>query len=399
MNLFKKEERSINYETLIESLSSNKIYISKASVEKIPVVAQSIKKIAGTISSLPIELIIKEQFKNTILENDPRLYLLNTECNEFQTAYSYKNRIVEDLLFYGVHYSYIERDGKIKGLHPIDYTTVTEKNIIDNDGKIIDKEIIYTLNNTVQQRNGYEILRIDTGGRGILNSTNLLELILSHDDILKSAITNISYPSGYLKTDGRLTQNTINKMKESWRKIYGGKNNIGKTIILEEGLTYHPLNIDLNNIQSLDNKKAFIEDVERLFNLFNISSNEDYLKYTISPLLSCIENALTTQLLLTSEKQNNTKFIFNTEEVAKASERERIEAISIAVKSGLLTVNEARLRLNENPFILDSRKDFLSMSQGNIFLFADSTLTVPNMGISLDAEGKLEAKPQGEKHD
>ena len=188
-------------------------------------------------------------------------------------------------------------------------------------------------------------------------------------------------------------------MKESWRKIYGGKNNIGKTIILEEGLTYHPLNIDLNNIQSLDNKKAFIEDVERLFNLFNISSNEDYLKYTISPLLSCIENALTTQLLLTSEKQNNTKFIFNTEEVAKASERERIEAISIAVKSGLLTVNEARLRLNENPFILDSRKDFLSMSQGNIFLFADSTLTVPNMGISLDAEGKLEAKPQGEKHD
>lgn len=102
MGLFKKkEERSITYNALIESLSSNKIYISKNTVEKIPVVKESISKIAGTIASLPIELMIKEKYKNTIIEDDVRLYLLNTENNQYQTAYNFKYKIIEDLLLYG----------------------------------------------------------------------------------------------------------------------------------------------------------------------------------------------------------------------------------------------------------------------------------------------------------
>lgn len=400
MKLFKKkEERSMSYDTLIESLSNNKIYISKNTVEKIPVVKESISKIAGTIASLPIELMIKEQFKNTINEDDVRLYLLNTENNQYQTAYNYKYRIVEDLLLYGKHYSYVHRKGtKIKGLYPIDYKTVTEKDAIDKNGIIIDKEIHYTLNNMVQKRNAYDVLIIDSGNKGILNSNKLLELMLSHDEMLENVLNNISLPSGYLKSDGRLTQQTIDRMKTSWKNFYTGGKNAGKTIILEEGLTYKTFDIDLNKLQSLDNKKAFVEDVQRLFGLFNIKSDSDYLKYCIAPLVSCIENALSCQLLLTSEKENNMKFRINCEEVARASEVERIEAISSAVNAGLLTLNEARQRLDENPFILDSGKDFLSISQGKIMLFKDSTLTIPNMGTVLDAEGKQEVKAEGESN-
>lgn len=400
MGLFKKkEERSMSYDALIESLSNNKIYISKNTVEKIPVVKESISKIAGTIASLPIELMIKEKYKNTIIENDVRLYLLNTENNQYQTAYNYKYRIVEDLLLYGKHYSYIHRKGtRIKGLYPIDYKTVTEKDAIDKNGIIIDKEIHYTLNNMVQKRNAYDVLIVDSGNKGILNSNKLLELMLSHDEMLENVIKNISMPSGYLKSEGRLTQNTIERMRASWKDLYTGGKNAGKTIILEEGLTYQTFDVDLNKLQSLDNKKAFTEDVQRLFNLYDVKNDSEYLKYCISPLVSCVENALSCQLLLTSEKENNMKFRINCEEVARASEAERIEAISSAVNAGLLTLNEGRQRLDENPFILDSGKDFLSISQGKIMLFKDSTLTIPNMGTVLDAEGKQEVKAEGENN-
>lgn len=46
MGLFKKniEERSISYDTLLQSLNTNKVYISKQSIEKLPIIQESIKK-------------------------------------------------------------------------------------------------------------------------------------------------------------------------------------------------------------------------------------------------------------------------------------------------------------------------------------------------------------------
>ncbi|WP_297712944.1 phage portal protein [Clostridium sp.] len=401
MGLFNKknvEERSLSYNALIESLSNNKIYISKNTVEKIPVVHESIKKIAGTIAALPVELMVKDRFKNTIIDNDIRLYLLNTENNNYQNAYNYKYRIVEDLLLYGKHYSYIERKGiKIIGLYPIEYKTVTEKDVINENGVIVDKTINYSLNNMVQTRNAYDVLIIDTGNKGILNSNKLLELMISHDEMLQSVIENISMPSGYLKSSGRLTEATINRMRTSWKDIYTGGKNAAKTIILEEGLDYKQLDVNLNNIQSLENKKIFVEDVERLFSLYDVKSDSEYLKYTIAPLVSCIENALSCQLLLTTEKEKNTMFLFNCEMVDRADEKTRIEAIALAVDKGLLTINEARLRLDENPFLLDTQEEFLSLSQGKIMLLKDGKVVIPNMGTSLNIDDEA-VKPEGENN-
>ena len=249
----------------------------------------------------------------------------------------------------------------------------------------------------VQARNAYDVLIIDTGNKGILNSNKLLELMLSHDEMLQSVIENISMPSGYLKSEGRLTEATINRMRTSWKDIYTGGKNAAKTIILEEGLDYKQLDVNLNNIQSLENKKIFVEDVQRVFNLYNIKNDSEYLKYTIAPLVSCIENALSCQLLLTSEKEKNTMFLFNCEMVDRADEKTRIEAIALAVDKGLLTVNEARLRLDENPFLLDTQEEFLSLSQGKIMLLKDGKVVIPNMGTSLNIDDEA-VKPEGEEN-
>lgn len=392
MGLFKKniEERSISYDTLLQSLNTNKVYISKQSIEKLPIIQESIKKICGSIASLPIELIQKQKDRNNIIEDDIRLYLLNVEANNYLTSYNLKYRICEDLLLYGKSYCYIERKGiKIESLHPVDFQTVTEKNSIDKNGIIQSKDIEFTLNNTLQKRNSYEVLIVDTGNKGVLNSSKLLELLIKHDEMLENVIKNISMPSGFLKTEGRLTQNTINKMKESWKSIYAGSHNAAKTIILEEGLSYSPLDIDLNKFQNNETKAAFIEDAQRLFGLFNIKSDSEYLKYCISPLVSCIESALTSQLLLTSEKEKNTKFIFDCEVIDRADEKTRIESISLGLDKGIYTINEARQKLDMANFMLDSQEEFLSISQGKIMLLKDGKVVVPNMGTSLNIDDEI----------
>ena len=386
MGLFKKQQvEERNYNALIESLISNNIYVSKDSVVKIPTAAEAIKKISGAIASLPVELIRKEEDKNIFLDDD-RLYLLNVEANEYLTAYSYKYRIVEDLLLFGKHYSYIERRGsKIIGLHPIDYTSVSEKNSVNSNGIIVDKTINFTLNNMVLSKNAYEVMIIDSGNKGILNSNKVLELALKYDEMMGKVIENIAMPGGILKADGRLTQSAIDRLRTSWQNLYGGAKNSGKTVILEEGLDYKQFDIDLNKIQGTDNKQNFTDDIEKLFGLFKINNDSDFLKYTLSPIISAIESGLLS-LLTYKERENKTKFYFDTEEIVRVDEKTRVEGLSLAVSSGLLTINEARAKLNENSFILDSGDDFLSVSMGKIMLKKDGTVVLPNMGTAMSLD-------------
>ncbi|MEI3368694.1 MAG: hypothetical protein V8R03_06780 [Clostridium sp.] len=78
-NKIKKQikERLLSYDALIKILSNKKIYISKNTIEKIPVVNESIKTSGRTIASLPMELMVKDRFNNNIIENDIRLFILN----------------------------------------------------------------------------------------------------------------------------------------------------------------------------------------------------------------------------------------------------------------------------------------------------------------------------------
>ena len=133
--------------------------------------------------------------------------------------------------------------------------------------------------------------------------------------------------------------------------------------------------------------------------MFNIKSDSDYLKYCISPLVSCIESALTSQLLLTSEKEKNTKFIFDCEVIDRADEKTRIESISLGLDKGIYTINEARQKLDMANFMLDSQEEFLSISQGKIMLLKDGKVVVPNMGTSLNIDDEtveLKGEENGE---
>ena len=371
MKLFKKttpqlEERSFKM-ALSQAFTTSNIYINDSIIEKIPSISENINLISGTIAQMPVYLYTEDKSLRVLRKNnDYREFLLNNESSEFETSYNWKYTLVRDLLLYGKSYSYIQRQGnKIIGLHRVDPKTVTK----------------------TCKANIFDFLIIEKGN-GILNSTNLLELMMQYDDTVKTALKNVVIPSGILKTTGRLTQPAIEKLKASWNSIYSGGANAGKTVILEEGLEYKSLDISVEKLQLPQIKSNFTEDVERLFNMHNIDSDELFLKRVLSPLICCIENSLDKHILLEREKKQNYYFRFNTKELLRPSYIEQANAVVQLVKGGIITINEGRSYLDEKPFF-ENNNDKLLLSLGNCLANKEMDIQILNLGKTLDSNGSV----------
>lgn len=388
MGLFNKnkmiEERSINI-GLVEMFKNNGIYISEKVVDKIPVVAESVAKIAGSIAQMPILLYHESNLRVERQYNDYREFILNQEINEQETAFKFKYELVKDLLYYGKSYHYIERQGnKIKALHRIDPRVVTVKDFVDDKGIIKDIEIHYTLNNKPLVANVFDFMIIEKGN-GILNSSDLLELMLQHNQTLKYALENSTLPLGILQSKSRLTKDAIDRLRISWQNLYSGTSNAGKTVILEEGLEYKSMDINIEQLQMIEQKEQFIADVQRLFNLYNVTSDDDFLKRTLAPIICCIENSIDKNLLLEREKKDNYFYRFDTKELLRPSTKEQYEIGALAVQKGLMTINEVRQYL-DLPIFFNQNKDKLILSLGNCLTDRDLNIDILNMGLSVNTE-------------
>lgn len=392
MRFFNRQKSEVEERSYMMALSqmftTSNIYINDSIIEKIPSVAEHISLICGTVAQMPINLYDENKSLQVTRKNDDyREFLLNSETSEFQTSYTWKYNVVRDLLLYGKSYSYIERKGsKIIGLHRVEPKTVIKKEYIDDKGILKDVEITYTLNNKKCVGTIFDFLIIEKG-TGILNSTNLLELLMQYDDTVKTALQNVVMPGGMLKTNGRLTQNTIDKLKASWQSIYSGSANAGKTIVLEEGLDYKSLDISVEKLQLPQLKASFVEDVERLFNMYNVDSDEKFLKRVLSPIICCIENAIDKHILLEKEKKQNYYFRFNTKELLRPSVVEQANAVVQLVKGGLLTINEGRSWLDEKPFF-NEENDKLLLSLGNCLANRDMDIQILNLGQTINSNGQ-----------
>ena len=262
--------------------------------------------------------------------------------------------------------------------------------MIDRKGFIRDLTVNYTLNGVyVEDLEVEDFLIVPFSskdglrGKGILSTNqDILSLMLSEILYQNNVVGNGALPLGILETDGRLSDITAKKLRESWESVYGGIRNSGKTVILEEGLKYKSLSLTPNDLGLLDSRKTHTELTEEIFNLpkgmlssSTVIQNEEFLKFTLNPILSAIEGAINKTLLLEEEKEDGYYFRFDVSELLKASFKEQVETISNATKNGLMTINEGRQKLDMKPF-LDN--DFLLLSQGNVKLNADGVIEVFN---------------------
>ena len=115
-------------------------------------------------------------------------------------------------------------------------------------------------------------------------------------------------------------------------------------------------------MQLNENKKTNSTEICKLFNVppilleGNANSTDaiynNFIKIAILPILNAIETALNKDLLLPSEKESFF-FAFDTKDLLKGDMEKRYKAYEVAVKNGILQIDEVRYKENLEPLGLD----------------------------------------------
>lgn len=164
-------------------------------------------------------------------------------------------------------------------------------------------------------------------------------------------------PGGVLEVAGRLTTETMTRLRESFSNIYSGTGNAGRTAILEQGSKFTPLQLSSVDAQFLELRKFQTLEIARLLNIPAVLLNDlehatlnnseslaqQFLDRTISPILELFEDALE-RTLLTDEERDAYRIEFDVSNFVRADIEKRFAALKTGIESGVLMLNEARDR-------------------------------------------------------
>lgn len=388
-----------NFKTDINS-ETESISVDLKTVKTIPAVSACLDIICGSIAQLPVYLY-KENNDGSIekIEDDYRIFLLNNEVNPYLTSQSFKKNLVEQYLMEGIAYTYIERQGnEVIALYPLENSKVqVNKNIKAKPWKY-DLSISYD-SVKIKPLDIMRVIRTTSDGSegvGLLSQgRDTFELALNEKTYTNNILSKGTLPMGMLKTDSRLSETTVRKLRDSFERLYSGSKNSGKTIILEEGLDYTPLSLKPSDLNLNDSRKTSAAEVCNLFNAptsliindgqFTEQDNLQYMKFCVSPILSAIEATFDKDLLLEDEKRQNYYFRFDITELERSTVSERYSSIEKGMRSGVISVNEARAILD----LPKITKDYLLLSLGNIFYdMKTGEIEVPNTGQNMKQNNK-----------
>lgn len=356
----------------------------------IPAVKSCVELITSSIAQLPIYLYQENSNGEVNRINDSRIELLNDKANQFETGYKTKKLIVKDLLFYGKAYLY-------KANNELNYLPANKirEEKFTSDGITIGKiDFVYSSPVKTVTLSSDQLIIFDAGNDGILvDGSDVLEQALNELQYSKNILKNGALPVGILKASSRLTQTAIDRLRQAWENLYTGTSKAGKTIILEEGLDYEPISMNPNDLQLIENSKNTLSSICRLFNLpeamINSNANKysslemqniQFLQYTIAPLINVIESSLNNELLNDLEKRSGFYFRFDTSEILRTTEKEKVDVVTKLVDGGLISLNEARAKL-DLPKVND---DYFKLSLGSALKDPKTgALTIINLGQEL----------------
>lgn len=389
--------------------------ITREQALEIPAVSAAVNFIAGTIASLPIRLYNSNDEVQTAAEitEDNRLYLLNEESGDTLNPTEIKRAVIRDMLLDGTGYMHIERSGnEVSALRYVrDSAVSVEKNsdaIYKTLRMLVDGRVYNPWDFVILSRNSVD------GGKGVSILAENPTLLTSSYMLLqleKAMSRRGGNKKGFLRTEQRVDDNALQKIREAWKKLYS--NNGDGMMILQNGLDFKESSSTAVEMQLNQNKVTNAEQIAMLFGLSPdvLSGRADDRTYinsirtAVLPVVSAFEMALNRALLLEKEKHNK-YFIIDTSELLKADILTRYQAYQIGLAANFLQPDEIRFKENLAPLGLD----FIKLGLNDVLYDpktrqiytpnTDSHAKIDDAGLQSGDEGGIIAeKRYNDKHD
>lgn len=330
--------------------------------------------ISGAIASLPMHLYRRASDGDLSRDMQNNLWwVLNEEfCPRWSAAAGWSFLTASKLL-HGDGFAEIlrSRNGEVRGLVPVHPNRVDV--IASPDGSRLVYRIQPDPTIMMPEPDALRIRVLDqddmlhvpgfgfNGLRGLSALRNSLRssgrLAISAQDFSKSFLENMARPDFALKTDGNLTDDQYNDLKERLAEHLGPMRS-GQPMILEGGLNIQTLTMPLEEMQLLETRKFQVEEIARAFNVppFMIGHTEKtsswgtgveamgagFVRYTLRDHLNAFQNEINRKFYRTARMVAE----FDTTELERGDTKAMFEAARIGLgragEPSLLTREEAR---------------------------------------------------------
>jgi len=343
--------------------TSSGVYVSEEEASRITAVWACVRVLSETLASIPVMVYERMRDNSRELARDHPVYkLLHDRPGLEQTAFEFFETSQSHLSLRGNAYSQkIYKAGRVVELIPFHPDKVN----MDRDTK---GRLVYELEvgNGVSNKtfSADRILHVKAfSSNGIKGKS-----VVSHfRETFGSQIVMERYGSilfkngthlgGVLEHPGALSEAARKYLDKSLKNKFSGPGNVGKTLILEEGMKYSKVGMTSEDAQFIESRKFGISEIARIFRVPLHMINEldratfnnieqmslEFLTYTMMPWLRRWEQVLNHDILPPDE-QERFYIEFNPAALLRADLASRFAAYAIGRMWGWYSANDV-LRL------------------------------------------------------
>lgn len=206
---------------------------------------------------------------------------------------------------------------------------------------------------------------------------NLIGLAAALDTYGSKYFANAARPSGVLVAPTKLDDAAKTRLAAAWRSVYGGVQNAHKVAVLEHGVEWKSIATPNNEAQFIEARRFVTERIcgvagvppHKIAELSRSTNNNieqqsrDYLQ-RLDPYLVLIEQAVRRDLL-TSRTWPRYRAVFDRERLVQTDLTNLANAYATYRQNGIMSVNDIRRKLNENPIDASEGGDLYHMN-GNM---------------------------------
>ena len=367
MSLFKRENRDAALGNLVDLLALREggLYnytgekVNEMSALGISTVYSAISLIADSIALLPVKTL-RYDGQKTIFTEKPK-FLEKPNVSLDLTMFSLLHQTITSMAMHGNAFILVDKDRQGR---PIQLTPVHPEKVkveMQNSQKVYmlqttkgnyDRKI--TSNNMLHFV-WYAYPGQLVGVSPLRTNSNTYGLALAMERHIAQFYGQGGTPSSVLETDRDLTAEQANILKETW---INNHNKNRKPAVLTGGLKWKAISDAAGN-ELIAARDQIVHEIARVFRIpahlllskdgSNVYSNIEsnglaFIRHTLLPWIRRIEDGLTTLL-------PGKQFVkLDTDEYARGDQLSRVRSFQVAVSSGIMTPNEARAKMDLEPY-------------------------------------------------
>lgn len=247
--------------------------VTPISAQRVAAVSACRQKIAGSISTLRLDILRITDDTEVKLPRDALWYLLNEQPHSQFTATSHWDNKVSEQLLRGDGFTWIRRrpNGAIAELFPLPWSSVQPWRMPDGSVRYY---ITLPEWNIVTWLDPADILHFPGHGFDGVRSMSVIAYgaqnaignALAMDDYSGKFFANGAHPSIILATDKAMTEAQKNDLRAAFVSKYSGTANAHKLpLVLTEGLKASEISLSAEDAQLIEARKFQVVDIARAF--------------------------------------------------------------------------------------------------------------------------------------